>query len=431
MLAIAPPQLLTCSLTATTLNGSGSDLGNNYNVNWTTNNGSILAGGNSLNPSVDAPGIYNLTLQNTGNGCSTSVPVTVLENIQIPPVQVQPAPLLTCEVLQLTLQSTVPAQTSILWTTANGSLVSGANTANPTINAPGIYQLNITSAVNGCTNSAQIIVQEEMNVPTGLQFKLQSPLCNGTPGALTVEQINGGVGPFAYSMDGGQTFFAAQAFNGLTPGNYDLVIQDANGCELMQAVTVPPPPIPLVTAPPEFQIELGENQEILAIVPPSFPIALVDTVIWNPTTGLTFEGTSTLQLLNPVAQPYTTTQYTVTILSKEGCKSVARTIVKVDKEADIYVPNIIWPDDPDGDNSTFMIFARDASVAIVKKLQIFDRWGSLIFSNQDFRPNEPAAGWSGDYRGEMVNPGVFVWWAAVELVDGRKLEIKGDVTVVR
>jgi hypothetical protein len=431
VLAIAPPQLLTCSLTATTLNGSGTDLGNTYLVNWTTSNGSILSGGNSLNPSVDAPGIYNLTVQNTGNGCSSSVPVTVLENIQIPPVQVQPAPLLTCEVLQLTLQSTVPAQTSILWTTANGSLVSGANTTNPTINAPGLYQLNITSAVNGCTNSAQILVQQEMNVPTGLQFKLQPPLCNGTPGALSVEQINGGVGPFTYSMDGGQTFFAAQAFNGLAPGNYDLVIQDANGCELMQPVTVPAPPIPLVTTPPEFQIELGENQEILAFVPASFPIALVDTVIWNPTTGLSFEGTSTLQLLNPVAQPYNTTQYTVTILSKEGCKSVARTIVKVDKEADIYVPNIIWPDDQDGDNSTFLIFARDASVAIVKKLQIFDRWGSLIFSNQDFKPNELSAGWSGDYRGEMVNPGVFVWWAAVELVDGRKLEIKGDVTVVR
>jgi hypothetical protein len=274
-------------------------------------------------------------------------------------------------------------------------------------------------------------VQQELNVPTGLQFTLQSPLCNGTPGALSVEQINGGVGPFTYSMDGGQTFFAAQAFNGLAPGNYDLVIQDANGCELMQPVTVPAPPIPLVTTPPEFQIELGENQEILAFVPASFPLALVDTVIWNPMTGLSFEGTSTLQLLNPIAQPFSTTQYTVTILSKEGCKSVARTIVKVDREADIYVPNIIWPDDQDGDNSTFLIFARDASVAIVKKLQIFDRWGSLIFSNQDFKPNEPSAGWSGDYRGEIVNPGVFVWWAAVELVDGRKLEIKGDVTVVR
>lgn len=55
----------------------------------------------------------------------------------------------------------------------------------------------------------------------------------------------------------------------------------------------------------------------------------------------------------------------------------------------------------------------------------------LIFVNQDFRPNDTSAGWSGDYRGDPVNPGVFVWWAEVELVDGRLVLVKGDVTVVR
>jgi hypothetical protein len=105
--------------------------------------------------------------------------------------------------------------------------------------------------------------------------------------------------------------------------------------------------------------------------------------------------------------------------------------VKVDREADIYVPNIIWPDDPDSDNATFLIFARDKSIAIIKKLQVFDRWGSLLFTNQDFRPNDPASGWDGRSRGELVDPGVFVWWTEVELVDGRTLELHGDVTVVR
>ena len=70
-------------------------------------------------------------------------------------------------------------------------------------------------------------------------------------------------------------------------------------------------------------------------------------------------------------------------------------------------------------------------MALIKKLQIFDRWGSLIFVNQDFRPNNLTAGWSGEYRGVPVNPAVFVWWAEVELVDGREVVVKGDVTVVR
>ncbi|MFN0034106.1 MAG: hypothetical protein ACKVUS_03500 [Saprospiraceae bacterium] len=430
-LAITPPQTLTCVVLSATLIGTATGSGNAPSIVWATTNGNIVAGGTSLTPTVDAPGTYALTVLNNTNGCSSTMPVTVTENIQTPLVQVQPAPLLTCSVLQFPLQSTVPAQASVVWTTANGHIVSGANTPNPTVDEPGLYLLSITSTVNGCTNSAQIAVLRELNVPKDFHFNLLPPLCNGTPGMLTVDQVNGGIGPFAYSVDGGQTFFPSQEFNNLAPGNYDLVIQDLNGCEVMQPVVVPSPLIPLVTSPPLFEIGLGENQEIQAVVPPPFPLALVETVIWNPMDGLTFEGNSTLQLLSPVAQPFRTTEYTVTIVTKEGCKSVARTIIRVDREVDIYAPNVIWPDDPNGENGTFLIFARDESIALIKNLQIFDRWGSLIFQNKDFRPNDFSAGWNGDYRGEPVNPAVFVWWVELELVDGRELLVKGDVTVLR
>jgi hypothetical protein len=54
-----------------------------------------------------------------------------------------------------------------------------------------------------------------------------------------------------------------------------------------------------------------------------------------------------------------------------------------------------------------------------------------MFENKDFSPNDPSNGWDGAYRGQIVDPAVFVWWAEVELVDGRVLLLKGDVTVVR
>lgn len=431
VLAIAPPQTLTCVVLSAILNGSGTGFGNSPSIAWATANGNVVAGGTSLTPTVDAPGTYTLTVLNNTNGCSSSIPVTVEQDIQIPSVQVQPAPLLTCSVLQFALQSTVPAQANVAWTTANGHIVSGANTPNPTVDEPGLYQLNIVSTINGCTNSAQITVLRELNVPTGLHFNLLPPLCDGTPGMVTVDQVDGGIGPFAYSVDGGQTFFASEAFNDLHPGNYNLVIQDINGCEVAQPLVVPELLVPFVTVPPSFEIALGENQKIQATVPLPFSTALVDTVIWSPMEGLIFEGNSISQLLNPTAQPFSTTQYTVTIVTKEGCKSTARTIIRVDRDVNIYVPNIIWPEDPDGRNGTFLVFARDESIALIKKLQIFDRWGSLIFQNTDFRPNDFSAGWNGDYRGEPVNPAVFVWWVEVELVDGRSLLLKGDVTVLR
>jgi len=170
---------------------------------------------------------------------------------------------------------------------------------------------------------------------------------------------------------------------------------------------------------------------LLAIVPPAFPLALVDQVIWEPMTGLTFEGSSITELLSPIAKPFVTTEYKVTIISKEGCKAESRTIIRVDRDIDIYAPNVIWPEDPDSDNSAFTLFTRQGSVNRILSLQVYDRWGEQLFVNTNFMPDDRNVGWAGDFKGEPVNPGVFVWWAEVELIDGQKILMKGDVTVVR
>ncbi len=429
--SIATPQVLTCNVLTVPLNASGTNFGPAPAYTWSTPNGQIVSGGSSLNAVVNKPGNYSLAIVNTANGCSTTVPVLVTQNITPPTVQVQPPQLLTCTVLQFPLQSSASPQTTISWTTSNGNIVSGANTFNPVVNQPGLYQAVVTSTVNGCTSTSQIPVQREQNVPTGVVFDLMHPLCNGTPGLLQINQVNGGIGPYSYSINGGQTFFTFDEFGDLAPGSFNLVVQDINGCEITQPITVIPPLQPLVTIPPFFSIELGDNQELKAIVPPPFPISLIDQVIWEPMDGLSFAGPSIIQQLNPTATPFKTTEYTVTIVTKEGCKSVARTTIKVDRDVNIYVPNVIWPEDPDGDNSTFQIFARDESVANIRKLQIFDRWGDLVFENRMFSPNDLSNGWDGMYRGRVVDPAVFVWWAEVELIDGRLLLLKGDVTVVR
>jgi hypothetical protein len=329
------------------------------------------------------------------------------------------------------LTATAPAQAILQWSTLDGHIVSGANTANPVVDEPGLYTVTATLPLNGCSATTQTPVAREQNVPTGLQFSLDPPLCNGTLGLLMVDQINGGVGPFEYSIDGGSSYFPAQDIDGLQPGEYDLVIRDANGCKIMQHVPVPTPPTPAVALPPSFSIVLGDNQELEAIVPPAFPIPLIDQVIWEPMTGLTFAGSTIQQLLNPVARPFTTTEYKVTILTKEGCKAESRTIIRVDRDIDIYAPNVIWPEDPDGENGAFTLYTRPNSVTRILSLQVYDRWGEQMFVNKDFQPDDPQVGWPGNFKGEPVNPGVFVWWAEVELIDGQKLLLKGDVTVVR
>jgi uncharacterized protein (DUF2141 family) len=61
--------------------------------------------------------------------------------------------------------------------------------------------------------------------------------CGGaSDGAITVTSVSGGLVPYEYSLDGG-AFQTSNVFSGLTSGNYDIVVRDANTCT-SSAVTV-------------------------------------------------------------------------------------------------------------------------------------------------------------------------------------------------
>jgi hypothetical protein len=46
-------------------------------------------------------------------------------------------------------------------------------------------------------------------------------------------------------------------------------------------------------------------------------------------------------------------------------------------------------------------------------------------------PNDPSHGWDGSVGGKILDPAVFVYYAEILLIDGRKILYKGDVTLVR
>jgi hypothetical protein len=70
-------------------------------------------------------------------------------------------------------------------------------------------------------------------------------------------------------------------------------------------------------------------------------------------------------------------------------------------------------------------------VLSIRSLQVFDRWGSLLFSARDLRPGDESTGWDGTFRGQPVLPGVYVWQALVSFLDGEEEMFAGDVTVYR
>jgi gliding motility-associated-like protein len=171
------------------------------------------------------------------------------------------------------------------------------------------------------------------------------------------------------------------------------------------------------------RLQLGAGTQLQAFT--NIPNWAIDTIIWTPTDSL-----SCTNCLDPYANPTATTTYRVTIVNENGCDDFAEIRVEIDKDRKVYIPNAFSPND-DGDNDLFMIYASEIGIKQVNHFQVYSRWGEMLYQAENFQPNDPAYGWGGLFRGEVMNPGVFVYWAEVEFVDGFKGFYKGDVTLFR
>ena len=112
-----------------------------------------------------------------------------------------------------------------------------------------------------------------------------------------------------------------------------------------------------------------------------------------------------------------------------GCKDEDQLNLRVDIDVNVYIPNVFTPNG-DGTNDHVTVFADDR-VRRVVFLEIFDRWGNMVFRAADFLPNDPILGWDGSFRNNPMNPAVFAYVASVELINGVHLPFKGDITLLR
>jgi gliding motility-associated-like protein len=111
----------------------------------------------------------------------------------------------------------------------------------------------------------------------------------------------------------------------------------------------------------------------------------------------------------------------------QGCDSVVHLRLRTIFQK-VFIPNAFSPNE-DGINDFFSVFTNEDAKKI-QQLNIFDRWGELIFTKTDFQPNQESLGWDGTFRGKKVMPGVYTYWAEVEFLDGKKKFFKGDVSII-
>jgi gliding motility-associated-like protein len=92
-------------------------------------------------------------------------------------------------------------------------------------------------------------------------------------------------------------------------------------------------------------------------------------------------------------------------------------------ECSVYIPGVFQPDSGHG----FQVFT--ACTINGFDLKVYDRWGARVYESQD-----PDEAWNGDFKGKLLQPGVYVYQLRMTLNTGDQdvfFVKSGDISIVR
>lgn len=101
-------------------------------------------------------------------------------------------------------------------------------------------------------------------------------------------------------------------------------------------------------------------------------------------------------------------------------------IVCVVPQIEVFLPNAFSPAGEQPDNLTFRPRFSPGAVPEMYSLQLYDRWGGLIFLT-----NLPEEGWAGDCQGTPMPAGVYLYQLQYRNTRGNLIERAGTVNLLR
>ncbi len=416
VLALVEPDTINCEQSSVVLSAN-TDLPDSLAVwSWSVVDGSLDGDLQSNSVQALSGGVYAVSLQNGSNACVSADTLEVLMDTLRPQISAGEDVYFPCEEESVWLSGSVDFGSPVVlqWETADGELLSDPDQVILEAGAPGTYVLEAIDASNGCSSRDTVLVLQDW--PVGFELEVEIPTCIDSLGSISIVSVEGGVGPFLYSIDGGEHFEAKADFEDLQAGSYVVVVEDAQACRLEEPVFLPEPPVfTLEFAKEVYFIRYGES----VLLSPDWFGAEPLFWSWQPS-----ESLSCGDCAEPLASPLETTSYLVSVESEEGCMAEGKVLVVVDERESVYLPNAFSPNG-DGFNDFFGPHLPEGSEITLLDLSIYDRWGNLVFRA------EGGEAWDGSFRGEAAQEGVYVY--QLEALDrkGRPLLLKGEFVLVR
>ena len=373
-----------------------------------------------------APGIYTVTLTASNPG---SCPVTTTEVFDVQPLLDVNFPEQSIQCLEVNnfsfeLNGSFAPTTDVTWffEEANTPVVHGQTPGPVSWDSSGTYTVTVEASDFGCTREYHDNIYVQANPVADFEG---INLSGCAPHRVSFENNSfSESGSVVYTWDFGDGHYANAINAGHTydiPGTFtvSLKVENKTGCIDTDVMTK--------TA----YVEIFPVPASGFIISPN-PASLIDPVVEvkdeskGATTyryifeNETVDGIPEFQYTLGILEPQTVVQI---VENEFGCMSSSTVLLSIADHL-IYVPNSFTPDE-DGLNDLFIPVTTGA---IALEMQIYDRWGKLIWET-----SEMGQGWNGESNlpGYYVENGMYLY--KIRLTDTNKIpyEYSGVVHVLR
>lgn len=405
---LAKPNVSAGNDTAYCIGGSGKlHATGATSYTWSPATGLSCTGCASPSVSVGATTIYTVTgIDN--NGCVNTDDVLVTIN-SLPNVNAGDDREV-CEGDSIRLQA--QGASSYVWSPANG--LSCVTCPDPKATTKSKTTFTVTGTdINGCVNTDDITITQLDKKPVA--FSPDDSICVGESVELFAE---GGTEYLWSPTDGISYNNGKYTVAPFATTQYTVIVKQGICFADTGKITVRVFALPEIDAGDDF--DLGNSSEV-KIYTRSSGVAKYE---WSPVSSL-----SCSDCANPTAIPLQTTTYRVKVASDFGCEAEDDVTIRVTCGVNqLFIANTFTPNN-DGVNDVF--FPQGKGVKTLTRFSVYSRWGELLFDVKDMPLNDPTYGWNGTYKSEPLKPDVFVYIIRAVCEDGRPVELKGDISLVR
>jgi len=368
--------------------------------------------GYSFNPSVLGEGFYTYNYSFPENTCSADSSVS-FQVFPASSVLLTAVDTVLCDGggtnISASAESGVPdGVTSLEW--SDGLIPLDSHNV-----APENSQYFYVTVNDGCSDPTTDSVFIEVLEPIEINFTYGDTLCFDSLGAYAAAEITP-VGTYAYLWGDLST---SPVYEGAAGELIELTVSNEEfGCEITDVALIPS------YSPVSADFSISPNLDCIPFE--ANPVTFIDlsqnaqsgSWTFGNETGEDYTGNSP-QVNYDIPGIY---PVTLTVENEGGCIDSTTVEICVNDPSTIFIPDIFSPNN-DGFNDE--LYVRGSGL-LQLDFKLYNRWGEMVFKTESVDK-----GWNGEVRSTPSPSGVYFYQCEALTLNGEKLELKGDITIIR